>query len=51
MAVGGGCFTVFSLCFSDSVHLDVESHLSVEFLVSPRWPTVVGRRGLVPISS
>ena len=39
----------FSLCFSDSVHLDVESLLSVEFLGSPRWPTVVGRRGLVPL--
>ena len=33
--------------FSHSVHLDVESRLSVEFLGSPPWPTVVGRRGPV----
>ena len=32
--------------FSDSVHLDTESRLSADFLASPRWPTVLGRRGL-----
>ena len=32
MAVGGGVFTVISRCFSDSVHLDVDSWLSVFFL-------------------
>ena len=46
MAVGGGVWNVFSLCFSDSVQLDVESRLSRDFFGSPRRPTVVGRRGL-----
>ena len=32
MEVGGGLFIVFSRCFSDSVHLDVESRLSADFL-------------------
>ena len=32
VAVGGGGWTVFSRCFSDSVHLDVESRLPVQFL-------------------
>ena len=32
MAVGGGFITVISRCFSDSVHLDVDSRFSAEFL-------------------
>ena len=39
------------LKFSYSAHLDVESWLSVEFLGSPRGPTVVGHRGPMPICS
>ena len=46
MAVGGGVLKVFS----DSVHLDVESLLSVEFFGSPR-STFVGHQALMPISS
>ena len=32
--------------FSHSVHLDVECPPCRDFFLSPRWPTVVGRRGL-----
>ena len=44
-------FTVFSMYFSDSAQLDVESRLSRDFFGSPRWPTVAGHRGLMPIRS
>ena len=43
----GGFLHFFKGRFSDSVNLDVESWLSVEFLGSLRWPTVVGCRGVV----
>ena len=44
-------FSAFLRYVSDSVHSDVESQLSFEFLASPRWPTVVGHRGLMPLGS
>ena len=46
MAVGGGVWTVFSLCFSDSVHFGRRVLAPRELFESPRWPTVVGRRRL-----
>ena len=45
-------FTLFSRCLSDSVHLNVESRLLVDFLGALDGQQLSGRRGLrLPISS